>query len=86
LPDSPDDYGLPFHIPERTLPGHPGSKRRNPNVPLASPASKPFSSCESVRIDMSCPTPKVDPLLSSCPSRAFSVHTRGSQPAQTTRI
>jgi len=29
LPPSPDDYGIPFHAPERTLPDHPGTSRRN---------------------------------------------------------
>jgi hypothetical protein len=29
LPGFSTDYGLPFHAPERTLPGQPGSERRN---------------------------------------------------------
>jgi hypothetical protein len=29
LPDSPNDYGLPFHSPESSLPGCPGSQRRD---------------------------------------------------------
>ena len=42
-----------------------------PSVPPASPASKPYSSHESVRIHPSCPERMADTLLVLCPSRAF---------------
>jgi hypothetical protein len=67
------------------LPGHPESKRQNSSVPPASPTSKPSSSSESVRADLSCPKSTVDPLLTFCPSRAFSFHVSNSQPAPATR-
>jgi hypothetical protein len=47
---------------------------RSHSVPTASSASKPYSSCESVRTDSSCPETEVDPLLGFCLSRAFSFH------------
>jgi hypothetical protein len=82
-PDSPADYGLPFHTPEGTLPVRPGPERRNRSVPPASPASKPRSSCESVRAGLGCPKSAADPLLGFCLSRAFSFHASDPRPAQT---
>jgi hypothetical protein len=51
------------------LPGRPGPKTVKSPIPRASPTSKLFSPCESVRVDSSCPDPTADTLLSSCPSR-----------------
>ena len=42
-----------------------------PSVPSASPASKPYSSHESVHANPSCPVLTADPLLTFCPSRVF---------------
>ena len=67
------------------LPGHPESKHRNRPVPTASPASKPFSSCKSVRVDSSCPEPTADPLLGFCLSEGFSCHALDPRPARATK-
>jgi len=67
------------------LPGHPGSERRSLTFPPASPASKSYSSCESVRANLSCPKPTADPLLSFRLSRAFSYHAQSPRPARATR-
>jgi len=69
LPGFPTDYELPFRAPRRehfpvTLDPNYGTR----SVPPASPTSKPWSSCESVRADPSCPVPTADSLLVSRPS------------------
>jgi hypothetical protein len=45
-----------------TLPGHPGPRPTGSPVPSASPASKPSSSYESVRVAPGCPDTPADPL------------------------
>jgi len=51
LPTSPPNYGSPFPLPGRshvTFPAHLDPARRDHPDPRASPASKPYSCCESV--------------------------------------
>jgi hypothetical protein len=55
-----------------TLPGRPGPRSTGSPVPQASPTSKPYSSCESVHAELSCPTSPVVTLLGFFPSGAFS--------------
>jgi len=56
-PGSPENYGFPFHEPEGSLPGCPGSPTaESPPLP-ASPASKSYLLRESVRTDSSKPEP-----------------------------
>jgi hypothetical protein len=49
-------------------------EQQNRSTPRASPTSKPCSSCESVLAEPGCPETAPDPLLESCPSRAFASH------------
>jgi hypothetical protein len=74
----PCQLWVPFQRTSR-LPVAPDHERLNRPVPSASPASKPYSPCESVPIDRSFPMPMVATLLDSYPSEAFSAHALGPQ-------
>jgi hypothetical protein len=83
LPDSPDDYGIPFHALESTLPGPPGPKRRNPSCSVS------FTRFEALillrvrsRSAEVAPDPAVAPLLGFRPSRVFSAQTSDPLPTQ----
>jgi hypothetical protein len=73
LPDSPDDYGFPFHAPESTLPVSPGLTRRNPSCSASFIRFEALillrirSRSAEVALDSA-----VDPLLGFSPSRVFS--------------
>ena len=57
LPESPPNYGFPFHESEGSLPGSPGSPTEGSFLPPASPASKLYSLHESVRTGLGEPKP-----------------------------
>lgn len=83
LPDSPDDYEIPFHALESTLPGPSGHKRRNPSC------SASFTRFEALillrvrsRSAEVAPDPAVAPLLGFRPSRVFSAQTSDPLPTQ----
>jgi hypothetical protein len=86
-PDSPDDYGLPFHAPRSTLPGCPGSERRDSCVPTS------FTHLEAlfllrVRSRRRESPHDERPILSwVCLSRVFSAHAwePRTRPGLTTR-
>lgn len=76
LPSFPDDYELPFHAPEGTLPGHPGLKPRNP---LCSASFIRFEALILLRVrshqaEVALDS-AADPLLGLRPSRVFSAQT-----------
>jgi len=83
LPVSPDDYELPFHAPESTLPGHPGLKPRNPSCSArfirfeALILLRVRSHQAEVALDSAA-----DPLLVFGLSRVFSAQTSDPQPTQ----
>jgi hypothetical protein len=83
LPPSPDDYGIPFHAPESTLPAHPGPKRRNPSC------SASFTRFEALillrvrsRSARVAPDSAADPLLGFRPSRVFTAQASDPAPTQ----
>jgi len=59
--------------------------RRNHLVPPASPTSKLYSPCESVRTEPGFPSPEVDSLLGFRLPRAFSPHLGSSDPPRSKR-
>jgi len=75
LPGSPTNYGFPFHAPEGSFPGRPGSRAEGSPLPPASPASKLCSLHEFVHTVSGCPEPSgryspgVVPLLRCLPPK-----------------
>jgi hypothetical protein len=62
----PTTMGPLFTHPKTRFPVALGLDRRNRTVPPASPASKLYSPCESVRVDPSCPVSTAVPFLRFC--------------------
>ena len=83
LPDSPDDYEIPFHAPESTLPSPSGLKHRNPSCSVRFTR---FEALILLRIRSHsaevAPDPVADSLLVFGPSRVFSAQTSDPPPAQ----
>jgi len=66
-PGSPSSYGSPFRCQIDHFPVALDPEQRDRLLPPASPTSKPCSSCESVRVDRSCPHPTAVTLLTLRP-------------------
>jgi hypothetical protein len=82
LPGSPDSYRSPFHEQAR-FPVALGPERWDYSLPPASPTSKLYSFCKSVRTEPSCPGSEADTLLTFAPLEDWLSTPQNLKPAQT---
>jgi hypothetical protein len=86
LPGSPADYRVPFRKQSARFPVPLDLEQRSRSLPQASPTSKPYSPCESVRTSPSCPGLAAGTLLGFCPSGAFSFRASDPRPARARKL
>jgi hypothetical protein len=86
-PDSPRDYGSPFHEAEASLPGRPGSRATEPSRSASftyfgayAPPANPFTT------DPSFPAPAADALLDFAPLEPSPPAPRNLTPASASRL
>jgi hypothetical protein len=85
-PVPPADYRVPFRKLIARFPVPLDLEQRSRSLPQASPTSKPYSPCESVRTSPSCPGLAAGTLLGFCPSGAFSFRASDPRPARARKL